>query len=189
MICWRRNRENRIPVDSLSLSNRRLTKARNIRRHNPFNFIRSSPDQRQANAGGTVPVLIEGVVPFPPVFGLRSKGALERLCTREYFSTREISRLTDARRSGVLKALEWFSIARNEDRSARIGHLPFAYDYLNHRLLKNDAEQVSIRMMREYRADKVSLREIAWNLTLKLTPTKLYGVWQANMVREIHARA
>ena len=67
--------------------------------------------------------------------------------------------------------------------------MPFGFDYLNHQLVKNGAEQAAIRMMRQYRAGGLSLREIAGNLNLKLIPTKQNGVWQANTVREILARA
>jgi hypothetical protein len=67
--------------------------------------------------------------------------------------------------------------------------VPFGFDYLNHRLVKNSAEQAVIRMMRQHRADGLSLREIAGNLNQRLVPTKQNGVWQASTVREILARA
>jgi hypothetical protein len=86
----------------------------------------------------------------------------------------------------VLKALDRFGIPRNERK--RAGHLAFGFDYLNCQLVKNGAEQAAIRMMRQYRADGLSLREIAGNLNLKIIPTKQNGVWQANTVREILAR-
>ena len=44
-------------------------------------------------------------------------------------------------------------------------------------------------MMRQYRAGGLSLRKITGNLNLKVIPTKQNGVWQANTVREILARA
>ena len=65
---------------------------------------------------------------------LRSRGALERLYAREQFSAREISLLVGASRSGVLKALDRFSIPREKDRPARSGHLPFGFDYISHQL-------------------------------------------------------
>jgi hypothetical protein len=120
---------------------------------------------------------------------LRSKGALEGLYTRERLSAREVSRIAGASRSGVLKALDRFSIPRSEDARRRIGPLPFGFDYLNHQLVKNSAEQSAIRMMRQYRAGGLCLREIASNLNLKLIPTKQNGIWQANTVRVILARA
>jgi hypothetical protein len=55
--------------------------------------------------------------------------------------------------------------------------------------VKNGAEQAAIRMMRQYQAGGLSLREIAGNLNQMLNPTKQNGVWQANTVREILARA
>ena len=50
--------------------------------------------------------------------------------------------------------------------------MPFGFDYLNHQLVKNGAEQAAIRMMRQYRAGGLSLREIAGDLNLNLIPTK-----------------
>ena len=89
----------------------------------------------------------------------------------------------------MLDALDRFSIHQNEDARRRIGPLPFGFDCLNHQLVKNGAEQTTIRMMRQYRAGGMSLREIAGNLNLKLIPTKQNGVWQANTVRGILTRA
>ncbi len=77
-----------------------------------FESVPFPPNQPEANAGAPIPALIEGVVPIPPVLRLRSKSALEGLYTREKFSAREISRLAGASRSGVLKALDRFSIPR-----------------------------------------------------------------------------
>jgi hypothetical protein len=108
---------------------------------------------------------------------------------RERLSAREISRLAGASRSGVLNALNRFSIPRNGNGHTKIGPLPFGFDYLNHKFVKNQAEQAAIRMMRQYRAGGLSLREIAGNLNLKLIPTKQNGIWQANTVREILTRA
>ena len=94
-----------------------------------------------------------------------------------------------ASHAGVLDALDRFGIPRNVNGRKRTGHLPFGFDYLNHQLVKNSTEQASIRMMRQYRAGGLSLREIAGNLNLKLIPTKQNGIWQASTVREILARA
>ena len=126
---------------------------------------------------------------LPPVLLLRSRGALDALHAVEGLSAREITRLAGASRSGVLNALDRFGIERNEGKPKRIGPLRFGFDYLNHQLVKNDAEQAAIRMMRQYRADGLPLREIVGNLNLNLVPTKQNGIWQANTVREILARA
>jgi hypothetical protein len=126
---------------------------------------------------------------LPSLLDLRSKGALEALYTREHLSAREVSRIAGASRSGVLKALDRFSIPRSEDKRRRIDPLCFGLDYVNHQFVKNGAEQAAIRMMRQYRAGGLSLREIADNLNLKLVPAKQNGVWQANTVRGILARA
>ncbi len=89
----------------------------------------------------------------------------------------------------MLKALDRFSIPRNEDARRSVGPLRFGFDYLNHQLVKNGAEQAVIRMMRQYRAGGLFLREIAGNLNQGLIPTKQNGVWQANTIRGILARA
>ncbi len=119
-----------------------------------------------------VPSLIEGVIPLPPVLGLRSRSALGRLYTGEHLSARKISRLIGSSRSAVLDVLSRFGIPPSEGRRKRTGTLPFGFDYLNHQLVKNGAEQAAIRMMRQYRAGGLSLREIAGDLNLNLIPTK-----------------
>ncbi len=155
----------------------------------PFDSVLAPPAKQKANARGAVLALIEGVIPLPPVLYLRNKSALSALYAVEGLSARKITRLTGANRSGVLEAVERFSIPRNGDGRKRTGHLPFGFEYVNYRLVKNGAEQAAIRMMRQFRAGGLSLREIAGKLNLRLIPTKQNGVWQANTVREILARA
>ena len=152
-----------------------------------FEPASAPPAQPKANTRGAI-ALIEGVVPLRPGLGLRSKSALEGFYTHERMSAREISRLVGSSRSAVLDALDRFDIPRDVNGRRRIGHLPFGFDYLNHQLVKNGNEQAAIRMMRQYRAGGLSLREIAGNLNLKLIPTKGNGIWQANTVKEILAR-
>ena len=123
------------------------------------------------------------------MLSLRSRSALERLYTSKHLSAREISRLAGASRAGVLGALDRFGIPRSEDTRRRIGPLAFGFDYLNHQLVKNGGEQAAIRIMRQYRAGGLSLREIAGNLNLMLIPSKQNVVRQANTVRVILARA
>ena len=124
-------------------------------------------------------------MPLPLLLGLRSRSALGRLYAGERLSVREISRLVGSSRS----ALSRFGIPPNECRRKRTGTLPFGFDYLNHQLVENGVEQTTIRMMRQYRAGGMSLREIAGNLNQKLVPTKQNGVWKANTVRGILTRA
>jgi len=112
-----------------------------------------------ANAHGAVPALIEGVIPPPPVIGLRSKGVLETLYRRERLSAREIERLLGVSHAGVLEALDRFAIPPNGDGRKRTGQLPSGFDYLDHQIVKNGAEQAAIRMMRQYRAGGLSLRK------------------------------
>jgi hypothetical protein len=154
-----------------------------------FDSVFAPPNQPEANTRARIPALIEDVVPIPPVLSLRSRAVLERLYAREQFSAREISRLAGASHSGVLKALDRFSIPRDTDRPARTGHVPFGFDCLNHQLVKNDAEQAAIRMMRKQRAGGLSLRQIISTLNQSFIPTKQRGIWQANTVRKILAHA
>jgi len=114
---------------------------------------------------------------------LQSKVFLEGLYKGEHLSAREIARLAGASRSTVLEAVDRFGVPRNENGHKRTGHVPFGLDYLNHQLVKNSAEQAAIRMMRQYKAGGLSLREIAGNLSQRLIPTKKNGIWQANTVR------
>jgi hypothetical protein len=155
----------------------------------PFESVPSPPNQPEANTRPKVLALIEGIVPIPPVLSLRNRAVLERLYKREHISAREISRLAGASRSGVLNALDRFSISRGNARPARTGHVPFGFEYVNHQLVKNDTEQAAIRMMRKQRAGGLTLRQIVGALNQAFVPTKQNGVWQANTVKEILARA
>jgi hypothetical protein len=89
----------------------------------------------------------------------------------------------------VLEALDRFAIPRDANGRKGNGQLPFGLDYINHKVVKNSAEQAPIRMMRLYRAGGLSLREIAGNLNVKRIPTKQNGVRQANTVRDMLAHA
>ena len=154
-----------------------------------FESTFAPPNHPAAGARAPIPSLIEGVVPLPSVLLLRNRSALDALHAGEGLSAREITRLTGASRSGTLKALDRFGIARNGDKPLRVGHLPFGFDYLNHQLVENDAEQAAINMMQQDRVGGRSLREIVGKLNQAFVPTKQDGVWQANTVREILARA
>ena len=154
-----------------------------------FEPVSSPPIQQKANQRAAPPALIEDAIPLPLLLRLRSKGFLEGLYTGEHLSAREIARMAGANRSTVLEALARFGIPRNGNGYKRTGHVPFGFAYLNHQLVKNGTEQAAIRMMRQYRAGGLSLREIAGSLNQRLVPTKNTGIWQANTVRGILARA
>jgi hypothetical protein len=120
------------------------------------------------------------------VLGLRNKAVLERLYKRVQFSAREISRLAGASRSGVLNALDRFSIPREKGRPARTGHVPFGFDCVNHQLVKNHAEQAAIRETTRCRAVAAPDRQ---HTQPGVIPTRQNGIWQANTVRAVLARA
>jgi predicted DNA-binding protein YlxM (UPF0122 family) len=145
--------------------------------------------KQKANRRPALPALIESTIPLPGLTLLRSKSYLEKLYVGRHLSARQIARLTDVSRSVVLEALDRVGIPQNGNGRKHPGQLPFGLDYTDFRLVKNKAEQDVIRMIRQYRVGDLSLREIAGKLNQGLIPTKNYGVWQANTVRRILARA
>ncbi len=149
----------------------------------------SPPDGQKANGRTELPTLIEGTLPLSGLALLRSKSYLEQLYSGRHLSAGEIARLADVSRSAVLEGLDRAGVPQNGNGRKHPGQLPFGFDYLKYKLVKNKAEQVVIRMIRQYRVGGLSLRQIAGELNQRLTPTKNNGVWQANTVREILARA
>ena len=88
----------------------------------------------------------------------------------------------------MLAATDRFSIPQNGNGHKRPGQIPFGFEYSDYQLVKNKAEQGVIRMIRQYRASGLSLRQIAGQLNQHLVPTKNGGIWQANTVRKIFTR-
>ena len=155
----------------------------------PFDSVPSPQVTQQTSGKPGLPTLIEGTIPLPGPALLRSKSYLAQLYTGRHLSARQISRLTEVSRSTALGALGRFGIPKNGHGRTHPGQLPFGYDYQSYRLVKNQAEQGVIRLMRQGRADGLSLRQIAGQLNQRLVPSKSNGVWQANTVRLILARA
>ena len=120
---------------------------------------------------------------------MRSKSYLAQLYRDRHLSARQIARLTEVSRCTALAALNRCGIPKNGHNRTHPGQLPFGYDYQNYRLVKNQAEQSVIRLMREGRAGGLSLRQIAGQLNEHLISNKDGGTWQANTVRLILARA
>ena len=120
---------------------------------------------------------------------MRSKSYLAQLYAGRHLSARQIARLTEVSRSTALAALKRCGIPKNGRNRTHPGQLPFGYDYQDYRLVKNQAEQGVIRLMRQGRAGGLSLRQIAGQLNERLIPSKDGGTWQANTVRLILARA
>jgi len=65
------------------------------------------------------------------------------------------------------------------------GQVPFGYASSRGRLIKDKAEQQTIRKMKQWHAKGASLREIANKLNEKIIPAKNSGYWQANTVKKI----
>ena len=154
-----------------------------------FDSVSSPRTEQYANGRPGFPALIEGTIPLPGLALLRSKSYLAQLYRGRHLSARQIARLTKANRSVVLAALSRCGIPKDSRNRTHPGQLPFGYDYQDYRLVKNQAEQGVIRLMRQGRASGLSLRQIAGQLNQRLVPTKGDGAWQANTVRLILARA
>ena len=141
------------------------------------------------NGRPSLPALIEGSIPLPGLALLRSKSYLAQLYDGRHLSARQIARLTEVSRSTAFAALKRCNIPKNGRNRTHPGQLPFGYDYQNYRLVKNQAEQGVIRLIRQGRAGGLSLRQIAGQLNQRLILSKDGGSWQANTVRLILARA
>jgi hypothetical protein len=71
----------------------------------------------------------------------------------------------------VLAAPKQYGIPWNRNRSTHAGQLSFDYDCRDYHLVKNQAEQSVIRLIRQYRAVGLSLRQIARQLNDRLVHT------------------
>ena len=120
------------------------------------------------------PPLIEGTLPLPGLSLLRSKSYLAQLYHGRHLSARQISRMTQVSRSGVLAALDRSGIPQNGHGRTHPGQLPFGYDYYNYSLVKNQAEQGVIRLIRQCRTGSLLLRQIAGQLNERLVPPKRF---------------
>ena len=135
----------------------------------------SAPRGKQ-EANGRL-ALIEDAISLPSLLRLRSRSHHEGLYFGQHLSVRKIAWLADVSRFVVLESLDRFGIPQNGNSHKRTGHLPFGFDYLNYKVVKNKAEQDVIWMIRQYRVNGLSLREIAGQLNQRLIHTKNNGVW------------
>jgi len=154
-----------------------------------FDSVSSPRTEQYANGRPGFPDLIEGTIPLPGLALLRSKSYLAQLYAGRRLSARQIARLTEVSRSTALAALSRCGIPKNGHNRTHPGQLPFGYDYQNYRLVKNQAEQGVIRLIRQDRAGGLSLRQIVSQLNEHSVPSKSGGAWQANTVRLILAGA
>jgi len=149
-------------------------------------FAFTPRNQQQADR---IPPLIEETLPLPPLMQLRSRDFLEQLYIGRHLSVYEIAALTDVSHSVVLAAMDRLAIPKNGNGHKRRGQLPFGFDYINCCLVKNRTEQEVIRMICQFHVSGLSLWKIAGELNRRLIRTKNSGIWQANTVRKILARA
>lgn len=88
----------------------------------------------------------------------------------------------------MLAAVNSFGLdgkARRDRQQRRKGQIPFGYLLVDHRLTRSAMEQAGIRLIRQLRANGMSLRAIAEELNHRLIPTKNHGLWQAATVKKI----
>ena len=135
-------------------------------------FVSALRSKQHANKRAA---LIEDTIPLPSLLQLRSKSYLEQLYTGRYLSVREIANLTDLSYSVVLATMDRFGIPQNGNGHKRPGQTPFGFEYIDYQLKKSKAEQEVIRMIRQYRAGGLSLRQIAGRLNQHLVPAKNAG--------------
>ena len=105
--------------------------------------------------------LIEDTIPLPPLLQSSSKPYLKQLYSGRHLSIREIANLADLNHSVVLAAIVRFGIPRNGNGHKRPGQILFGFEYLDYQLVKSKSEQGVIRIIRQYRASGLSLRQIA----------------------------
>jgi len=133
--------------------------------------------------------LIIGSILLPSKLLLRSKSYLLNLYLRQKLSKREIARQLNVSHSAVIEALRKAGIHGNIlNGNKRKGQIPFGYDYKDGKFIKNQKEQEAIRLIKQLRANGLSLRGIAKELNKNLIPTKNNGIWQANTIRKILQR-
>lgn len=146
-----------------------------------FGFSRSGTLEPNTNNN-----LIIGSILLPSKLLLRSKSYLLNLYLRQKLSKREIARQLNVSHSAVIEALRKAGIHGNiSNENKRKGQIPFGYDYKDGKFIKNEREQEAIRLIKQLKANGLSLRGIARELNKNLIPTKNNGIWQANTIRNI----
>ena len=83
------------------------------------------------------------------------------LYLKQKYSKREIARQLNVSHSSVIAGLRKAGIYGNilDTRHKRKGQIPFGYDYIDGKLIKNEIEQKAILMIKQLKSNKFSLRE------------------------------
>ncbi len=131
--------------------------------------------------------LIIGSILLPSNLLLRSKSYLLNLYLKQKYSKREIARQLNVSHSSVIAGLRKAGIHGNilNTTNKRKGQIPMGYDYIDGKLIRNEKEQETIRIIKQLKSNGFSLRETARELNKRLIPTKNNGIWQANTIRNI----
>ena len=128
-------------------------------------------------------------IPLPGQLLLRNKSYLRTLAQNEGLSQHEIARRLKVSRSGVRDALRRFGLVKRAKPERRHpGQIPFGWDWIDGKLVKNTPEQKIIRWIKQMQKAGKSLNGIAKVLNESNVQTKNGGVWQANTVRKLRKR-
>ena len=107
-----------------------------------------APAPRNKQHANRRPTLVAYRIDLPPLLQLRSKSYLKRLYSDRLLSIKEIARLADVSHAAVHEAFKRFAIPRSSNGRKRPSQVPFVYDYIDCRPVKNRSEQEVIRTIR-----------------------------------------
>ncbi|MBE7437999.1 MAG: recombinase family protein [Spirochaetales bacterium] len=134
------------------------------------------------NAETESALVIEDRVSLPGLLLLRSRAVLEHLLDKEKLSRNEIARHLKTSPAAVGTAIYRFGLLGPEGNSGRTRRAPFGFDKYAGKLVKNEAEQKAIMLMKQMQKNGESLRAIAVELNKRKVPTKQGGNWFARTV-------
>lgn len=122
---------------------------------------------------------------------LKNSSYISSLRLKYKLTMREIARRLHTSHSAVSQALKRAGIKRTLTTSPdrRKGQIPFGFDYIDFKLVKNMQEQEAIRIIKQMKITGLSLRACAREMNKHLIPAKNNGIWQANTVKKILERA
>lgn len=116
-------------------------------------------EERNANIDHS---FIIDCIPLPSHLLLRSKSYLSNLYNKQHLSANEIGRQLNVSHSTIISALQKSGIYNSSNNgNKQKGQIPFGYDYINGKYIKNKQEQDAIRIMKQLNSNGKSLRNIA----------------------------
>jgi predicted transcriptional regulator len=135
--------------------------------------------------------LIQENISLPGHLLLKNSSYISSLRLKHKLTMREIARRLNTSHSAVIQALNRAGITKTLPSSPdrRKGQIPFGFDCIDFKLVKNMSEQEAIRIIRQMKITGLSLRACAREMNKRLIPAKNNGIWQANTVKKILDRA